>query len=347
MAGEVPDRSPEPATAGAQARPLPQRPVGGRVLPLPGGGFLDLHRSRWAGVLSAAEILACEAANVPLAYDCAQLGWVPAGCRDEEPGLAGPVGEARDPTPLAAGQRLVESLRSRIGRWAAAPATVPIQTLRREILAAIAAHADAHGVRAADDCHLALASALAAAEAGPAVSPAAAPFTFRRWQPADAPRYRALLDDPQLWAFLPEPYPAPVTEELARQLIALGSIDDRQETLAVEWDGLPVGQCMLRFAEQRHGVRCAEVAYWLAPEHWGKGWMTQILGQFLLRAFRTHGQDLVYAWIHERHVASARVASRCRFRRDGFPRETELAEALKKPSFRRHLTHRCDWLPIP
>ena len=46
------------------------------TLQLPDGRTLDLERKRWDGPLDQAEVAFCRARGIPLAFDCAQSGWV-------------------------------------------------------------------------------------------------------------------------------------------------------------------------------------------------------------------------------------------------------------------------------
>ena len=52
---------------------------------LPSGRSFDPHRSRWQGLLDAEELAFCRQHGIPVAYDCLQLGWVPATCADATP----------------------------------------------------------------------------------------------------------------------------------------------------------------------------------------------------------------------------------------------------------------------
>lgn len=282
------------------------------IVVLPSGRSLLLERSRWDGPLDPEELAWCRAHRVPLAFDPAQSGWV--------------VHRAEDP---------IDELR----RLAAGTAD------RAEIHWRLTEFARSHGLRAADAAHWLVGATIAKARERAILTalPGAEHFTFRPWEPDDAAAYRTMLDNPRLWRFLPEPFPGPLTEQTARSLIAIATIDGRQETLAVERDGSPIGQCLLRFDEPAHGVRAAEVAYWLAEAHQGKGWMAPALSAFLLRGFRMHAIDVVYAWIHTEHAASARIATRCGFSADDFPLEHELAAATRRPGFRRFVTHRAQW----
>jgi RimJ/RimL family protein N-acetyltransferase len=313
--------------------------------------MLHLDRCRWEGPLDAEELAWCRANGVPLAFDCAQIGWVTASCRDDTaPELPPQVRAVQDDAETEA-LRLRDEIRRATKNRAARSTTADAQRqLERSTLATIdemvLGFAAAHGLRAANALHWLLRAEVAAGWPSPepkAFPPETTAFAFRPWTNADAPRYRAMLDNARLWQYLPEPFPAPLTEELAQTLIQLGSIGARQETLAVEFDGRPVGQVLLRFDAPFAGVRVAEVAYWLAEEHWGKGWMVPILGAFLGRSVRQHALDVVYAWIHEDNRASVRTAERCGFRRDSFVLLPDLASAMQRPRFLRFGTYRRDW----
>jgi RimJ/RimL family protein N-acetyltransferase len=313
--GVAPEPSPSPA------------PTAPTLCQLPSGRVLPLDRSRWDGPLDAEELAWCRANGIPLAYDCAQTGWVVASCHDDEPmtspNLATSAG--RDPESEALQLRATHRLASSAADDA-------------ERNAAVRDFAARHGVRTASALHFVLQFDAARRRAATAAPPTPAPtpaFTFRPWTAADAPAYRALLDNPRLWQFLPEPFPGNLTEAMARTLIEVGSLPGRQETLAVERDGTPVGQVLLRFDPAFAGVRAGEVAYWLGEAHWGKGWMPQVLAAFLERSFAAHQLDVVYAWIHDENRASERVAERCGLRRDTFPLVAELAQSLQRPRFRR------------
>lgn len=351
-----------PTTAAGDAAAALREPGAAAIHRLPDGRTLDLQRPRWQGVLDAEELAYCRAHGIELAYDCAQIGWVPASCVDDTPATPtpatpAPMGErtvdlAAHATPEQEALRFLGTLSAQIERTTAlrpedelAAALAP---LRATVPPQIAAFHHRHGVVVASRCHLLAAARLAVAEPEPP-TPAAttADFTFRPWVQADAPRYRAMLDNPRLWHYLPESHPQPLTEAMALALIELTSIDSRQQALAVVHDGQPIGQCLLRLHEPFAGKRTAEVAYWLAEEHWGKGWMTRILPAFVAHCFQQFEVEVLEAWIRADHAASARVAQRSGFCRDTFAHEAELATTLGKPRAHRYLACRGSWTAEP
>ena len=71
------------------------------TLQLPDGRTFDLERKRWDGPLDQAEVAFCRARGIPLAFDCAQSGWVL-----EQSGDASlPSAAAATPTPEVDGMQ--------------------------------------------------------------------------------------------------------------------------------------------------------------------------------------------------------------------------------------------------
>lgn len=333
----------------------------GRVT-LPSGRDLDLGRSRWDGVLDGEEFEYCRHHGIPLAYDCAQYGWVTQTCRDDSsaeatfrkrPGLDAPVALADPEQQAAELRRLLQAEAAQIGadvRGERLSLDLMQDRLATTAATALGAFANEHGLATADLCHWALQSSVADALGdvrGPlhATPPEAerTAFGFRPWVASDAPRYLDLLGNPRIWEFLPEPFPSPFTLDTARTLIEVAAIGFHHETVAIELDGRPIGQCLLRFDRPFAGVRASEVAYWLGEEHWGKGLMSRVLPVFTSRSFRRHSVDVIYAWISTGNRASIRAAERAGYQRDRFAFEAEIAESLRRPGFVRYATYRADW----
>lgn len=311
------------------------------------GDALAPGRSRWEGPLAAEQVARCREQGIALAFDCAQSGWVAQDCAD----AAAPNIERVSVIPSGASAatedlgRAIElsceivSGQLRVIGSAGRRRGASVESARR-LRSAVAAQVEQigrrHGVRGADAAHLALQVLIARAGGDQLAAASAGPFSFRPWTVDDAEDYRALLDNPNVWSFLPEPYPGELSAGMARTLITIGSTDG-QTAEAVLRDGRPVGQCLLRFQQEVAGVRCAEVAYWLGEQHWGQGWMKQILPAFLRRAMQDSSLDAVYAWIRRDHEASRRVALHAGMRRDDFPYEGELARAIFKAECERYV----------
>lgn len=322
-------------------------------IPLPGGGRLDLRRDRWDGVLTPEEVAACRQHGVPLAYDCAQTGWVPLSVEDED---APVMVQRATPAASAAAATVAgdpaDEWWSRLRASLDAPledargdrgTSVATEAVRRAVQREVTEVYSTDGLREAERVHWLLRSVAARRLPDLRISrPAAAPdaaLGFRRWTQDDAPVFTSLLGNARVWEYLPEPFPEPFDEDTARTLIELGALDFHHRAVAVEWRGKPVGQCLLRF-DTHADVRTAEVAYWLGEEHWGQGLMGRILPVFTRESFREHDLDVIYAWIREDHGASERVARRAGYTRDDFPYEAELAASMGRPGFVRYAAFR-------
>ena len=332
---------------------------------LPTEDALQSGRPRWAGPLSAEQVARCREQGIALAFDCAQSGWVRQDCADDAfpTPEASPALERDRVIPSGGGvvtmdlDRAIElscevvSAQLRAIGPAARDGCASVECARRlqsAVTAQVALVGRRHGVRGADAAHWALKVFIARAGIGgdQLAAASAGPFSFRPWTADDAEVYRALLDNPNVWSFLPEPYPGELSVGMARTLITLGSIDG-QTAEAVLHDSRPVGQCLLRLQQAVAGVRCAEVAYWLGEQHWGQGWMKQILPAFLHRAMQKSSLDAVYAWIRRDHEASRRVALHAGMRRDDFSYEGELARAMSKAGCERYVIFRSSAVAAP
>jgi len=133
-------------------------------------------------------------------------------------------------------------------------------------------------------------------------------FVLRPWRADEARVFTALLDNPEIWRYLPEPYPDPLTEQTARDLITLSSESHHHEVRAVELRGEVIGQVRLAFdpvAQVRHS---AEISYWLGRESWGKGIGSDIVALYTFLSFRRHPHlTSIFARVYEDNRASARA----------------------------------------
>ena len=151
--------------------------------------------------------------------------------------------------------------------------------------------------------------------AGPAFKPRslAPTYRFRRWTLEDLPVYRALLNDPAVWAMMYEPYPDPLDEDLARKLIELSN-SDHHEVMAVLRDGEIVGQVRMLF----DGADSAEFSYWFGRAHWGKGLGSAIVAIHSGRTFvQNPGLMSIYAVVHPSHAASRQVLRKAGYVEEG------------------------------
>jgi RimJ/RimL family protein N-acetyltransferase len=131
---------------------------------------------------------------------------------------------------------------------------------------------------------------------------------LRPWREDEAAAFAALLDDAKVWRHLPEAYPDPLTEDDARDLIALSNAADHHDVRAIELDGTPLGQVRLAFDQTGGGRSEAEISYWLGRAWWGQGLASAAVARFSQECFARHaGLKAIVARVHRDNAASARV----------------------------------------
>jgi RimJ/RimL family protein N-acetyltransferase len=142
-------------------------------------------------------------------------------------------------------------------------------------------------------------------------------YRFRPWTVADVAAYRALLDDPAVWAMMYEAYPNPLDEDLARDLIELSAASDHHEVLAVLRNGEIVGQVRMLF-EAGPAPKTAEFSYWFGRAHWGKGLGSAIVSIHSGQTFVQHpGLASIFAVVHPDNTASRKVLRKAGYVEEG------------------------------
>ncbi len=143
-------------------------------------------------------------------------------------------------------------------------------------------------------------------------------YKYRAWNDADVDVFRALLDDPDVWTWLPEDYPAPLTVDVAASLIELSNASTHHKVRAILRNNDIVGQVRLQYevVPQDHAI--AEISYWLGRAHWGKGIASHVVRDFTAICFETHPQlSAIIARVHKDNVASQRVLEKAGYDIDG------------------------------
>ncbi|MFP4274669.1 MAG: GNAT family N-acetyltransferase, partial [Paracoccaceae bacterium] len=137
---------------------------------------------------------------------------------------------------------------------------------------------------------------------------------LRPWRPSDAPRLAWLLNDPRVWDHLPEDWPGDISEDMARDLVAIAQAAPDQQVQAIEMDGHPIGQVRLLRGRGAAGPGEAEIGYWLGRAYWGRGWATAAVGLATRAALRApDAPRALVARVHDANPASARVLEKCGF----------------------------------
>lgn len=140
-------------------------------------------------------------------------------------------------------------------------------------------------------------------------------FTLRPWRDDEAGLFLALVREPEIWRYLPEPYPAHIDETLVRQLILISAELGRHYVLAIAVSDRPVGQVRLMFDRSSPAGTRGEISYWLGREHWGKRLGSEVVALFTHRCFSEFPDLLtIVAKVHRENQASARVLIKAGYR---------------------------------
>ena len=136
-------------------------------------------------------------------------------------------------------------------------------------------------------------------------------LSLRPWRRSDLQTFRVLLDDPEVWAHLPEPYPDPLDTESAAVLIGLANSLDAQLIRAALCDGIAVGQVRLDLSPA-NGT--AEISYWLGRDYWAQGIGKALVAGTVRRACdRIPDLLKLVAKVKPENTASARLLRRAGF----------------------------------
>jgi ribosomal-protein-alanine N-acetyltransferase len=143
-------------------------------------------------------------------------------------------------------------------------------------------------------------------------------LTLRPFTAADADAITAIVSDREIAAntlSIPHPYDRSMAEKwLATQEDAFARGEASTFALTTRDTGTLVG-CVGLMIERAH--RRAEMGYWMAREHWSRGYGTEGAAAVLRYAFETLGMHRVFAHHLSRNPASGRIMEKLGMRHEG------------------------------
>lgn len=147
---------------------------------------------------------------------------------------------------------------------------------------------------------------------------------MRPWQRSDAARLTRLLDDPLMWATMPEPYPDPLTRDMAASLIDIANHGDHHSVQAVLFDDLPIGQVRVLHSPARQSLGFAEISYWIGRDYWGQGFASAAVSAFVKQTL-AEDRALVglVAQVQPGNLASMRVLEKAGFMLDAHQAQSD------------------------
>ncbi|WP_078872445.1 GNAT family N-acetyltransferase [Streptomyces sp. NRRL S-337] len=160
-------------------------------------------------------------------------------------------------------------------------------------------------------------------------------LVLRPFEPSDAPAVYAACQDPDIprWTAVPSPYGLRDAEQFVGTAVPEGWRDDTAYTFAVvsRADGSLIGSMgLVRLTQLRAPERQAELGYWTAKEHRGRGYTVEAARAVLRWAFGELGVERM-EWLAE----AGNEGSRAVARKLGFHMEGTLRAKLVHEGTRR------------
>ncbi|MEU5015679.1 GNAT family N-acetyltransferase [Streptomyces sp. NPDC021749] len=163
-------------------------------------------------------------------------------------------------------------------------------------------------------------------------------LVLRPFEPSDAPAVCAACQDPDIprWTVVPSPYGLQDAEYFVGTAVPEGWRDDTAYTFAVvsRTDGALIGSMSLvRLAQLRTAERQAELGFWTAKEHRGRGYTAEAARAVLRWAFRELGVERM-EWLAEAgNEGSRAVARKLGFHMEGTLRAKLVHEGTRRDAW--------------
>ena len=145
--------------------------------------------------------------------------------------------------------------------------------------------------------------------------------TLRPWRRGDEEDLVRGANDREVWRNLRDMFPHPYTLADAKEWIGRCLASDPPRGLAIEVDGAASGSIGVFPGEDVHR-RSAEIGYWIARPHWGRGIATEAVAAMTERTFRETEIERIHAAVFEWNPASMRVLEKCGYVREGWLRKS-------------------------
>ena len=143
-------------------------------------------------------------------------------------------------------------------------------------------------------------------------------FQIRKWELADAKDLATPLSNRKILDNLRDGLPYPYTEQDGKDFIAAMLAADENSTFAfaITLDGKVIGS-IGAFRQENIHKHTAELGYYIAEEHWGKGVMTEAVKQLCDYVFSHTDMIRIYAEPFAYNIGSQRVLEKAGFQYEG------------------------------
>ena len=135
---------------------------------------------------------------------------------------------------------------------------------------------------------------------------------LRSWRPEDAPALARAANNRNVWLGLRDLMPHPYTLEDAQAYLRQVESKRPEISFCIEVQGEAAGAIGLRMGEDVHR-ETAELGYWLAEPHWGRGIASEAVRVFVQYGFEAMPLQRIFALVHANNAASVRVLEKAGF----------------------------------
>ena len=148
---------------------------------------------------------------------------------------------------------------------------------------------------------------------------------IRKWELADAKDLATALSNRKILDNLRDGLPYPYTEQDGKDFIAAMLAADENSTFAfaITLDGKVIGS-IGAFRQENIHKHTAELGYYIAEEHWGKGIMTEAVKQLCDYVFSHTDMIRIYAEPFAYNIGSQRVLEKAGFQYEGTLRNNDV-----------------------
>lgn len=156
----------------------------------------------------------------------------------------------------------------------------------------------------------------------------AGPCLVRSAQLADAATIARHADNRKIWLHLRDAFPSPYTVADAKRFVRAAASQDPETHFVIEADGQPVGAIGYRLQEDVDRAS-AEIGYWVAEAHWGRGIATAALVAATALAFERHAElRRLFALPFAGNHASVRVLEKAGYQLEGRLHESAIKDGV-------------------
>jgi [ribosomal protein S5]-alanine N-acetyltransferase len=148
-------------------------------------------------------------------------------------------------------------------------------------------------------------------------------WVLRAWRRDDAASLARHADNVNVWRWMSDSFPHPYTLQIAEHWCTRGHVEFGGDNWAIALNDEAVGGCGIQQGQAQF-VCSAEVGWWLAQEHWGRGIASRVARALVTRGFETARITRLFAPIHAGNTRSMRVAEKAGFVLEGIQRKSAI-----------------------